>query len=88
MSRHKTPAARALVGALSLEDGDTSTNAAFKLAGYRIERTEPDDVLSSRFVTRNGRRVFGPYRYPWRANEFLGRVGRKCAALIRAEASR
>jgi len=59
--RKRTPAARALVGALALQGGAT-TNEAFKLAGYKLTPAFPDALPGSgragvRVVTREGRKV-------------------------------
>lgn len=61
MSKRRTPAARALVGALALQGGAT-TNEAYKLAGYTLTPAYPDALPGSgragvRIVTRRGRFV-------------------------------
>lgn len=75
MSR-STPAARALVGALALQDGAT-TNKAFHLAGYALHSVGD---TTSRNVLRNGRRVTVT-RNAHEASAWLLKLGRKLSAL-------
>ena len=80
----RTPAARALVGCLALADGST-TNQAFKLAGYVLTPAYPDALPGSgrscvRIVTRNGRFVTRTTSAS-DASFWLARLGQKLTAL-------
>jgi hypothetical protein len=78
--RPQTPAARALVGCLSLGDGAT-TNEALKLAGYENKLASPLGSFAScaRVITRNGR-IVKVTRNAYRASDWLARLGRKLEA--------
>lgn len=76
----KTPAARALVGALALRDDSTTINQAFRLAGYELVRIGSDGESTKRAVIRNGRRVTVT-RHAGVAASWLSRLGRKIEAL-------
>lgn len=83
MSR-KTPAARALIGALSLLD-DATTNQAYRLAGYTLTPAFSDALPGSgragiRIVTRRGR-VVTRTSSARDATLWLKRLGRKLDAL-------
>jgi hypothetical protein len=78
VSRRKTPAARALVGAIALRDGAT-INAAFKLAGYELRRGA--NVNGNARGVFRGDRLITTTRHAGIAAEWLTRVGRKLEAL-------
>jgi hypothetical protein len=83
----RTPAAKALVGCLALRDGAT-TNQAFRLAGYRLERfaVTPDGWSTVRRVVRGGRLVTIT-RNAHVASAWLTRLGRKLEALMARKAA-
>jgi hypothetical protein len=89
MATPKTPAARALVGALALRSGAT-TNQAFKLAGYHLVPTHPDEQAkhwadrSQRADRRNivrGWRFVAVTNNAGHASQWLDKLGRKLEAL-------
>ncbi len=76
MSTRKTPAARALVGAIALRNGAT-TNHAFKLAGYGLIIASPESSNhSARLVMRRNHIVFRS-RNAYVASAWLLKLGRK-----------
>lgn len=80
MATRRTPAARALVGALALADGAT-TNEAFKLAGYGLIIASPESSNhSARLVMRRNHIVYRS-RSAFQASAWLLKLGRKLSAL-------
>jgi hypothetical protein len=76
----RTPAARALVGALALRDGAT-TNQAFKLAGYGLIIASPETSNhSARLVMRRNHIVFRS-RNAFIASAWLLKLGQKLESL-------
>jgi hypothetical protein len=92
-NRRHTPAARALVGCLALQDGAT-LNEAIRLAGYENKAAtpvtflrgrcyRPSEVSGRRVVTRNGR-IVAVTGSALAQSLWMLRLGRKLAALAGA----